>query len=122
MPITLDTTTLPPDLVWLDEYAWQPVGQSAEHTLSGALVVETTAKQAGRTITLGRAWASKAEVDALRLLVLADAEMVLELHDERTFSVRWDHDGPAMSAEPVVEYADPGETDFYEITLKFIEV
>lgn len=121
MPYTLDTLTLP-DLVWTDEYNWSPVGQSAEETLTGALILETTGKQAGRPITLSKAWATKAEVDILRALVVANGEHELTLPDGRSFDVRFDHSGPALTAAPVLQYSDPQTTDNYEITLKFLEI
>ncbi|NCC25633.1 MAG: hypothetical protein EOM25_10640 [Deltaproteobacteria bacterium] len=122
MPITLDSTTLDPNFCWSDEYDWSPVGQARAYSLSGAMVLETTAKQSGRPITLANAWVTKAEVETLRALVITNGEMTLTLHDEREFDVRWDHDGPALTAVPVIEYADPADADFYEVTLKFLTV
>lgn len=122
MAITLDSTTLPESLIWLDEYAWMPVDQSSEYTLTGALVIEPATKQAGRPITLHGDWATKAEIEALKLKLAADEEMTLTLHDDRGFTVRFDHEGPGISATPVLEYADPTENTQYILTLKFLEV
>lgn len=52
LQITLSdgTTTieLPPDLHWRDEFSWTPVEQSTEYSLTGALIVQSGARQAGR--------------------------------------------------------------------------
>ena len=122
MAITLDTITLPPSLIWNDEYAWMPQAQSKSMTLTGALIVETGTFLAGRPITLSGDWATKAEVEILKTKLALDEEMTLTLHDAREFDVRFDHEGPGLSAIPVNDYADPKTTDNYIVTIKLIEV
>lgn len=46
------TVTLPADLEWSDEYAWQPVEQSIEFSVTGAVIIEHSTRLAGRPITL----------------------------------------------------------------------
>ena len=68
---TSATLTLNPDLKWTDENNWNPVEQTAERTITGALVVQVGAMVAGRPITLEpeddeSAWMSRADVEQLR--------------------------------------------------------
>jgi len=52
MPITLSdgarTITLRDDVQWVDEFGWQPVSQSIDYTLTGAVVIEPYQLQGGR--------------------------------------------------------------------------
>jgi hypothetical protein len=54
MILTDGTTTinLPNDIIWVDELSWSSVEQSADYSLTGALVIESWQRQAGRKITL----------------------------------------------------------------------
>ncbi len=36
----LGTITLPDDLLWINEFEWNPVEQSTERSLTGALLVQ----------------------------------------------------------------------------------
>lgn len=124
MSITLDAITLPEDMNWTDEYDWSPVSQGTQYTLTGSLIVEEATKAKGRPITIGSddAWATKADLDALRAKLVADTDMTLTLHDGRTFTVRWRHADTPIAAKQVAAYADPASTDYYRITLRFLEV
>jgi hypothetical protein len=42
---------LPDDLLWTDEHAWTPAVAAVSYLLTGALLVESAARQAGRPIT-----------------------------------------------------------------------
>ncbi len=50
--MTLDGIELPDDLLWVDEFDWNPVAQDIERSLTGALMVQEQAKLYGRPITL----------------------------------------------------------------------
>jgi hypothetical protein len=126
--IILGALTLPPGLVWSDEFAWSPVVQTADHSLSGALIVQTGARLAGRPITLsgwesGRdysAWISRAGLIALQAaLDIPNAAYTLVLHDDRTFTVtaRAEGNGP-LTVDPLPVYrnlppANPGSQHWY---------
>lgn len=139
MAITLGSFALPDGLVWTDELDWQPVSQTLDYSVDGALVVEVWPdRQAGRPITLeggrsGRtswAWMTRAEVIALKA-ALDDpaAEFTLTLHDGRTFTVipRRDGEGPlSATALPVVGDrgpANPGNDHEYVIeAVRLLEI
>lgn len=131
MAITLNGITLPQGLRWADEFAWSPVAQASEYTLTGSLIVEQSTKQAGRPITLigGKnfAWMTRAEVVALKALLDAGEAMTLTLHDARTFAVIPAADEPlTVAALPIVKDSGPANpsngTRYVLESLKLIEV
>lgn len=119
---------LPDDLYWSDEASWQPVAQSAERTITGALVVQVHARIAGRPITLeppggDGAWMTRADLDALLAwAAVPGGEMTLTLRGVDHLVV-WRHqDAPAIQARPVVPFSDVAPGDFYTATLRFMEL
>ena len=48
----LDTITLPDDLLWINEFEWNPVKQNTERSLTGALLVQEGQLINGRPIFL----------------------------------------------------------------------
>lgn len=127
MAITLDAIALPDDLLWADEIQWEPRTQRASYTLTGALRLRESTRQAGRPITLvlprENGLCERSQVLALYALSTASGQHVLTLHDGRTFDVRWRRtDGPSVEGDPVTPYADPISSDQYSLILRFIEV
>ncbi len=61
---------LPDDLLWSDEHAWTPAVSSVSYLITGALLVQSATRQAGRTITLvgpaDMAWVTRATLETLR--------------------------------------------------------
>ena len=43
---------LPDDLLWADEHAWSPAVASTSYLITGALLIQSATRQAGRPITL----------------------------------------------------------------------
>lgn len=131
MSITLayDATTieLPEDLYWADENSWHPVEQTSQRTLTGALIVQHAARQAGRPITLqpddGRSAAmTRATLDALRTwAAVPGRQMTLTLRGvSRTVLFR--HEDTAIEATPFIHYSDVQSDDYYLATLRFMEI
>ena len=48
----LGTITLPDDLRWINEFEWNPVEQTTERSLTGALLVQEGQLTHGRPIVL----------------------------------------------------------------------
>lgn len=129
-PITLTdgTTTLQldPDLFWGDEHDWHPVEQSTDRTLTGALIVQVAARQAGRPITLkpadnSSAWMPRATLTQLRAwAAIPGKTLTLTLYGTAYQVLFRHHDAPALSAEPVVFFSDPLADDWHLVTLKFL--
>lgn len=120
--ITLGGVTLPADLAWPDRYAWQPVTVSIEYSLTGALIVESAEKLAGRPITLqgadNRAWATRATVDAIKALqAVAGADYTLSLEGQ-SYTVMI----LSVEADPLWDFAPASDTDYCAMTIKMMEV
>ena len=118
------TIYLPGGLQWTDEFTWSTVEQSLEHSLDGALHVQQGEKQAGRTITLvggtGGAWASRQQIlDLYEMSNVPDLTMTLTLWG-RVFSVMFRR--PAIEAEEIMRYANPGIDQSYSLTVNLFEV
>lgn len=128
MQLVAGTTTidLPDDLQWTDEYAWSPVEQAEEYAVTGALVVDVAARQAGRPITYegsDTVWVSRATVAALRsLAAVPGQEMVLTNAESGVFNVIFNHRAGAIEARPVLFSAPLDAADQYVITLRFLEI
>jgi len=132
--IILDSITLPEDLQWIDEYAdgSDLVGQAETLTITGALVIQASAQQAGRKLTLqgrmesnrGFAPITRATVDALRALAAVPAAVYsITLADGREFDVMFRRgDGPAVEAAPLKHIAPHEADDLYFPTLRLIMV
>ena len=120
MAIILDTVELPDDLAWPDRYSWQAVDVSVEYSLTGAAIIQSAEKQAGRPITLQsterRAWVSRLIVAALKALQ-ADPEATYSLEARgETYTVVIQ----SVEAEPLFDLSD--DSDSCALTLKLIEV
>lgn len=123
----LDAIILPDDLIWVDELEWTPVQQSEAYTLTGALVLETGVKQAGRPITLQgdgeSAWITRATLLSLYAKLTAAPPYTLTLNDARTFSVAFRHGQAPIQAQPVIDYNTPADADYYSgLTLRLMEL
>ncbi len=130
---TIGSVQLPPDLHWIDEFGTGSdlVGMVVQTTITGALVIQSGAQQAGRLITLvgqrngneGYAPITRAQVDALRALAAAPgATYTLTFSDGRTFDVVFRRDGVAVEADPlrIIEGAD--DDDLYFPTIRLMQV
>ncbi|MFN7817799.1 MAG: hypothetical protein ACK5OQ_16340 [Burkholderiales bacterium] len=122
------TIDLDPDLYWEDESSWHPVEQSVQRTVTGALIVSAATRTKGRPITLRplddtSAWMARTTLDTLRAwAAVPGREMTLTLRGT-SYQVIFRHqDGAAIEAEPIVHYSDVFSTDYYKITLRFMEI
>lgn len=122
------TVTLHPDLIWNDEHNWFPVEQSVQRTITGALIVSSAERIAGRPITLApvddrSAWMPQVTLDALRNLAVVPGR-VLQLNIRGTSRdvIFRHHDGAAIEALPVVHYNDVDATDWFTITVRLMEI
>lgn len=136
--ITLGGIELPVDLQWSDEFSAWKVGQVIRPSLTGALIVQEAAMQAGRPVTLqsqdlgGGVYVATVTLTVLEALMASAANagaapMVLVLPvgggGTRTLNVIWRRtDGASVEARPLTFKvpAEPG--DLYLITLRLIQV
>ncbi|CCF97806.1 hypothetical protein ACPEAN_15035 [Ralstonia solanacearum] len=118
---------LPDDLLWTDEHAWTPAVAAVSYLLTGALLVESAARQKGRPITLvgaaDMAWVSRASVNRLYAWATDPGrQFELTLTDGRTFTVAFRHHETAIEAEPVMGFPARHDADFYRLTLRLMEI
>lgn len=131
MSITLQylstTLELPEDLYWADENDWHPVEQKSSRGTTGALIVQTAQRVAGRPITLrpedgNSAVMLRSTLDALRAwAAVAGRQMTLTLRGV-THTVLFRHEDTAIEAVPFVHYSDVQDDDLYLVTLRFLEI
>lgn len=117
--------TLPDDLLWSNEFAWNAVEVQRRFSIAGALITDVGTKQVGRQITLqgGQDYAWVARADVLTLAGWADEapqDMTLTYRGVE-YTVQFDYGfQQPIAAEPVIDYADPDNTDTYALTLRLI--
>ena len=132
MTITLTrastTLTLHPDLYWSEEHNWFPVEQTAQRTITGALIVSVATRLAGRPVTLQpeddrSAWTPRADLDQLRHWA-AGAGRVLQLTLRgSTRDVMFRHqDNNAVEATPVQHLNDTQPGDWFLVTVRLMEI
>lgn len=121
--------TLHHDLLWIDEHNWSPAVQNVSYSLTGALILETAARQAGRPITLqapdaSMAWHVRSVVDQLFAWAATPGQQfLLALDDARAFNVVFRHqDGTAIEAKPVRGMATFDADDYWQVSLKLMEI
>ena len=121
------TLTLPDDMLWTDEFTWQSVEQRSEYSITGALIVEASAKQSGRPITLegtDSRYVSGAGVAQLHAWSQTPGQqLTLTLRGVARSVIFRHHDAPAFSAREIfgrVPTLDASQS--YEITLKLMEI
>lgn len=134
MPLTIDELDLAADpvlggeqLEWVDEFDWDPVEQTQERALSGALHVQEGVRLYGRPITLqsnGGAWFTMATVRALEVLRAERGRvMLLTLPSGEQHHVIFNRTGgPPLQATPLFRRVEPEADHLFEITLRFVTV
>lgn len=121
----ITTLALPADMLWADEFAWHPVEQRHEQTITGALVVQTAARLAGRPITLQSgpnfAWLTRAELDTLNAWANTPGQQLTLTIFGTAHTVVFRHEDGALQAEMVLYHASPTAADYYTCTARFLE-
>lgn len=117
---------LPSGMLWEDEFSWSAAARSVERSITGALVIDVAAQQAGRPITLrgvnDQGWMRRAQLLLLR--ALSDnpgGRYSLQLADGRVFTVQFAPDNP-IDAEPIGRPELPTQDWPYVVTLRLITV
>lgn len=122
----IDTLTLPTDLLWIDEFDWTPVQQTQAYSITGALIIESGVKQAGREITLSgdnvSGLISRADLKTLESKLTKTPPLVLTLNDARTFNVIFNHAKKPIEAKPWIDYSDVDNADLYTLKINLLAV
>ena len=133
--IVLGGVSLPGDLQWVDEFTSWRVGQNIKTSLTGARIVQESAVQSGRPITLetvregnqfvGLTLEQLRALQALEEVPGATYTLVLPAHNSgtRTFTVAFNREGgEALNASPIRFAAPAVDTDYYAVTLRLMTV
>lgn len=111
-----------PNMVWVDEFAWTPAVHNTARTITGALLVRSGLRQAGRPITLQGGWLTRAQLTTLQGWIDTPGLSMTLLHAGQTFTVVADHESGALEAPPVVDYHTPAAGDFYAPRLRLLTI
>ena len=126
--ITLDAITLPDDLIWRNEYKWQPVSQVIDKSLTGVLIIQEAQQVKGRDIILvgtdSSGWITKATLDLLKVKYdTANLTMVLIINSV-SYNVMFKRSSNqgALAAQLIRECSNPSANENYSVTLEFITI
>lgn len=124
--------TLSNDLIWDDEFGWTPLVSTMEYSVTGALVIDQSMRQAGRPITLtpaqeDMAWTSRSVLKQLyEWAKIPLLELVLELqypNDTRQFTVSFrPGESEVLTHKPVKGFPGMNDEDQYLVSIKLIQI
>lgn len=118
-----EVLNLPYDLYATDEFDWTAVAVNKEYALDGTLIIERSTKKAGKPITLSAdnsmAWLTRTELETLYRFASQKTTLYYKT-DKGQVSVVFD-DNP-ISATPVKGFVSPNDDDYFNVTIKLIQV
>ena len=128
--------TLPPDLIWENEFDWVAIAGGVDRTLGGTQIIWTNPIQKGRPIDLvaseTRGWITRETIELLHnaLEAMTPMELLLTYSDNTmpgnpfTFNVAFRyHEPPAVEVRPLISSrVEFGNNDYYIGTIKLMEV
>ena len=127
---TNETVPIENGFLWSDEFDWKPIEQNQERAIDGTLIIQEGKKKSGRPITLSpsdsQGWIKRSSLSILKDWSALQAEqftLIFEYpHDTRQFNVIFNHSDGAINAKRVMGFPTVSDCDYYEVTLKFLEV
>lgn len=124
---TLGAVVLDAGMIWSDEFDWRPVEASQEYGVTGALIIDTATRLAGRPITLEGAddhgWITRTTLASLVGLAASPTDTFTFTHaDGRTFTVMFAPGAEPIAARPIARPERPPAEWPYVVTLRLIEV
>lgn len=117
---------LPLDLRWANEFEWSPVEQTVQRTLTGAIVISTSARVAGRPIILAAfepdtAWTPRPVLGQAREWASVPGQLMLLTMRGVVRTVVFDHAAGAIETTPIAHYNDADASDWFRVTYRFLE-
>ncbi len=123
----IDNITLP-NFDWVDEFDWCSVRQSQNFSVNGALFIQESILQKGRTLTFAGS-ENMNLITRTQLSLLKSSQNTLNktftitLVDERVFTVRWrNSEGSAIEVVPFISHGFNSLNLYTVNALKFVEV
>lgn len=122
----LDTVQIPRGMVWADEHNWVEAESATEYSITGALLVDSGVRLAGRPITLqaedDSGWIRRDALLSVRALAaVPGAQYTLALADGRSFTVMF-APGDPISAHAIARPEIPTDRHPYVATVRLIQV
>lgn len=120
------SVTFPSGTSWTDQHAWQPVEQSMDRGLDGALIVQAMTVPSGRPITLagiesGAGAMSLSDLQQLQAWAAIPLQQMTLTVLGQAYTVMWRHqDKPALDSTPLLFVDNPDADDLYQVTAKFM--
>lgn len=126
LAVGVTSIALDPDLFWSDEFEWASTEQSISRSCTGAMIIHVGSRIGGRPITLqpedsNSGWMTRADMAQIQGWANTPGQVMTLTIRGTAYPVMFrHHDGSPFEARPVVHYADPENTDWLLLTLKFI--
>lgn len=123
----VDALTLSDDLLWADEFAYEPVAARSGYSVGGALIVDTAAKLTGRSVVLesreNSGWVLRSDLLTLNAWRALPGQIFTLAYRGESHTVVFDHERGAIEASIVgFEYAELDGSEYYRVTLRFLEI
>lgn len=121
------TVELHKDLYWSDENNWHPVEQTKQYTITGALIVMSSERKAGRHVTLepeddNSAWMLLGTVVQLRNWAMTPGkQLTLNLRGANR-TVLFRHEDGGFEALPIKHQDSTLVTDYYRCVVRLLEI
>ena len=127
---TSELAVLSDGFLWSDEFDWKPIEQNIESSVDGTPIIQEGKKKDGRAITLTAekemAWLPRHVVSLLKTWSALQGEqftLIFEYpHDTRQFNVIFRHSDTAIEASPVKNHPTVSDDEYYNVTLRFMEL
>lgn len=124
MSIILDGMELPEELIWIDEFSWNPIRVNEKISLGGIRHITESLLpfESGRLVTLSSddAWIERDDLkDLFSWSKELNKNMTLVMHDNTEYTVRFRHlDPPVLEYEPIIISAFVDGNAIYRLTIK----
>jgi hypothetical protein len=119
-----NTVDLPKDILWEDEHNWDSVVQQMNYTITGALVVEASQKQAGRPVTLksrdDMSWIPKIDHDQIRTWANTVGKQLTLTIRSTQHTVIFNHADTSVESEVLGYYRDSQQPKWYKMTIRLL--
>lgn len=126
LTLGVSSVDLSDDMDWPDEFSWQKVVMQKTFSVTGALLIESNTQKTGRTITLVGSetygWMRRDDLEVVRDFAEQPDEAMELVFRGQTFNVMFDHENGALEVAPIVDYNSPDASDYFAVTMRFIEV
>ncbi len=127
---TNETVQLEDGFLWTDEFDWKPIEQKLERSISGEAIIQEGLKQSGRPISLEPAdqntgWIKLRDLRRVRDWAVLHERYIIQFeqqHDTRQFEVIFNHEAGALEAKPVLGIPAVSLDDYFNVTLRFLEL